>query len=149
MHEPLTQKHYRAVRALFKETFDSKAFPLYSLNTSWHYRSKEESYAFLDAYTRKFIGFIITSYHIQNKDNLYVDYIALDPSCRGKGIGTEIVSEFLEDMKRHRRSIHLYPARKELYGWYERLGFYKTHDEYYNFHSYDTRVRKTKLDLTK
>jgi ribosomal protein S18 acetylase RimI-like enzyme len=148
MHEPLTQKHYRAVRALFKGSFDSESFSVHSLNISWHNRSTEESYAFLDPRDHtKVIGFIITSYHIQNKDNLYVDYIALDSSYRGKGIGTEIVSEFLEDIKKHRRSIHLYPARKELHGWYERLGFYKTHNGYYNFHSYDTRTQKVVAKL--
>lgn len=146
MQEYLSQKHYRAVRVLFKQTFDPEAFPIYSLNTSWHYRSKEESYAFLDPHdTNKLIGFIITSYHKQNKDNLYVDYIALDPSCRGKGLGTAIVSKFLEEIKKHRRSIHLYPERKELNCWYERLGFYKTHGGYYNFHSYETRVRAKAL----
>uniref|UniRef100_A0A6C0AN17 N-acetyltransferase domain-containing protein n=1 Tax=viral metagenome TaxID=1070528 RepID=A0A6C0AN17_9ZZZZ len=139
MHEPLDKKHYRAVRALFKETFDPKVFTTNSLNISWHYRSKSESYAFLDPSSKNFIGFIITSYHRKNKDNLYVDYIALDPAYRGKGIGTAIVNEFLEEIKMHRRSIHLFPERRELYGWYERLGFYKTHNGYYNFHSYDTR----------
>jgi len=141
MHEPLTEKHYRAVRALFKETFDPVVFTTHSLNTSWYRRSKEESFAFLDSSSKKFIGFIITSYHRRNKDNLYVDYIALDPACRGKGIGTAIVTKFLEEIKKEKRSIHLYPERRELYGWYERLGFYKTHDGYYNFHSYETRVR--------
>ena len=146
MQTSLSQKHYRAVRALFKQTFDSKAFPVHSLNTSWYYRSKEESYAFFDPCDHtKLIGFIITSYHTRNKDNLYVDYIALDPSCRGKGLGTAIVSDFLKEIKKHRRSIHLYPERKELHSWYERLGFYKTHGGYYNFHSYETRVRAKAL----
>ena len=140
MHEPLQQKHYRAVRSLFKETFDPKIFTTHSLNISWHYRSKEESYAFLNE-NKKFIGFIITSYHKQNKENLYVDYIALNPAYRGQGIGTAIIKKFLQEVKKHRRSIHLYPERKELYGWYERLGFYKTHGGYYNFHSYETRSK--------
>lgn len=146
MHEPLQQKHYRAVRSLFKETFDPKIFTTHSLNISWHYRSKEESYAFLNK-NKKFIGFIITSYHKQNKENLYVDYIALHPAYRGQGIGTAIIMEFLQEVKKHRRSIHLYPERKELYGWYERLGFYKTHGGYYNFHSYETRS-KSRCSLT-
>ena len=141
MHEPLTQKHYRAVKALFQETFDPKKFSKHDLNISWHYRSKEESYAFLDPFSKKFIGFIITSYHRRNRDNIYVDYIVLYPSCRGMGVGTEIVSLFLKEIKEHRRSIHLYPERQELYGWYERLGFYKTHGGYYNFHSYETRSK--------
>jgi len=145
MHEPLTEKHYRRVKALFKETFNPKLFTINSLNTSWHYRSKEESYAFLDPLSKKFIGFIITSYHTKNKDNLYVDYIALDFSYRGQGIGTDIIKGFLKEMKMHRRSIHLYPERKELYGWYERLGFYKTHGGYYNFHSYETRLPHSKI----
>ena len=139
MQELLTDSHYRAVKALFKETFDPTVFTIHSLNTSWHYRCKDESFAFLDVGTRKLIGFIITSYHTRNKDNLYVDYIALDASYRGKGLGTAIIKRFLEEIKKTRRSIHLYPERPELYRWYERLGFYKTHNGYYNFHSYETR----------
>jgi GNAT superfamily N-acetyltransferase len=147
MHVILDKSYYRAVRALFKNTFDPEAFPVNSLNISWHNRSKEESYAFLDPLNKKLVGFIITSYHARNKDNLYVDYIALDHSYRGKGLGTAIVKAFLEEIKKHRRSIHLYPARKELYSWYERLGFYKTHNGYYNFHSYDTRARTNNASL--
>jgi len=148
MHVILEESHYRAVKELFKNTFDPEAFPVNSLNISWHNRSKEESYAFLDPLDKNLIGFIITSYHARNKDNLYVDYIALDSSSRGKGLGTAIVKAFLEEIKKHRRSIHLYPARKELHGWYERLGFYKTHGGYYNFHSYDTRFRTDNVSLT-
>ena len=149
MHVILDESHYRAVRAIFKNTFDPETFPLNCLNISWHNRSKNESYAFLDPCDHnKLIGFAITSYHIRNKDNLYVNYIALDPSYRGKGIGTAIVTAFLEEIKKHRSSIHLYPEREELYGWYERLGFYKTHDGDYNFHSYETRSRTNKASLT-
>jgi GNAT superfamily N-acetyltransferase len=149
MHVILDKSHYRSVRELFKNTFDPESFPLHCLNISWHNRSKEESYAFLDPCDdNKLIGFIITSYHARNKGNLYVDYIALDHLYRGKGIGTAIVKLFLEEIKKHRRSIHLYPARKELHGWYERLGFYKTHHGYYNFHSYETRARTDKICLS-
>jgi ribosomal protein S18 acetylase RimI-like enzyme len=142
MREILEERHYRSVKALFKETFLPPSFTLNSINTSWYHRCKEESYAFLDD-NGKFIGFIITSYHKRNKGNLYVDYIALDPHCRGNGLGTAIIHELLQEIKSQRRSIHLYPENHRLHAWYERLGFYKTQDGYYNFHSYNNRSRIT------
>jgi len=134
---PLEEKHYRDVKALFRETFDTTIFTPNTLNISWNDRCKDESYAILDS--DKLIGFIITSYHKKNKQNMYIDYIAIDKAYRGKGIGSKYLSDMLHGLKEQRRSVHLYPERKELNGWYERLGFYKTHDGYYNFHSYDTR----------
>ena len=58
---PLEDKHYRAVRALFKETFDTTIFTPHILNETWYTRHKDESYAFFDS--DKLIGFILTSYH--------------------------------------------------------------------------------------
>jgi len=132
-------KHYRAVRALFKETFDTTIFTPHTLNETWYTRHKDESYAFFDS--DKLIGFILTSYHRKNKENMYIDFIAIDKAYRGKGLGSKYLSEMLSKLKEQRRSVHLYPERRELNGWYERLGFYKTHDGYYNFHSYDTRLK--------
>ena len=137
--EQLTDLHYRSVKAIFRDTFDRSIFDTSSLNISWYNRSKEESYGFfLDG---NLIGFIITSYHVKNKDNLYVDYIAFDKEYRGKGLGTAILKDMLKGFKDVGRSVHLYPERQELWPWYERLGFQKTHNGYMNFHSYETRSK--------
>jgi ribosomal protein S18 acetylase RimI-like enzyme len=135
----LEDKHYRAVKGIFRDTFDRTIFDIYDINTAWYYRAKDESYGFI--LNGILIGFIITSYHVKNKDNLYVDFIAFDKEYRGKGLGTAILTDLLKGFKEVGRSVHLYPERSELWSWYERLGFQKTHDGYMNFHSYDTRSK--------
>ena len=94
--EQLTDAHYRAVKSIYRDTFNRTEFHISHLNTSWYYRCKEESYGFfLD---NVLIGFIITSYHVKNKDNLYVDYIAFDKQYRGKGLGTAILKDMLKNL---------------------------------------------------
>ena len=135
----LTDAHYRAVKAIYRDTFDRTEFQIKDLNTSWHYRCQEESYGFI--LNGVLIGFIITSYHVKNKDNLYVDYIAFDKQYRGKGLGTAILKDMLKSFQEVGRSVHLYPERPELWDWYSRLGFQMTHDGFMNFHSYNTRSK--------
>ena len=135
----LEYKHYRAVKGIFRDTFDRTIFDITHINTSWYNRSKEESYGFM--LNGVLIGFIITSYHVKNKDNLYIDYIAFDQQYRGKGLGTAVLKDMLNGFKEVNRSVHLYPERQELWPWYERLGFQKSFNGYMNFHSYETRSK--------
>jgi ribosomal protein S18 acetylase RimI-like enzyme len=135
----LEDKHYRAVKGIFRDTFDRTIFGIKHINTSWYNRSKEESYGFI--LNGLLIGFIITSYHVKNKDNLYIDYIAFDQQYRGKGLGTAVLKDMLRGFKEVNRSVHLYPERSELWPWYERLGFQKSFNGYMNFHSYETRSK--------
>lgn len=135
----LEYKHYRAVKGIFRDTFDRTIFDIKHINTSWYNRSKEESYGFM--LNGVLIGFIITSYHVKNKDNLYIDYIAFDQQYRGKGLGTAVLKDMLNGFKEVNRSVHLYPERQELWPWYERLGFQKSFNGYMNFHSYETRSK--------
>jgi len=137
--EQLTDIHYRAVKAIYRDTFNRTEFKISDLNTSWYYRCKEESYGFF--LNNILIGFIICSYHIQNKGNLYVDYIAFDKQYRGKGLGTVILKDMLCEFKKVNRSVHLYPERPELWPWYGRLGFQMTNNGFMNFHSYETRSK--------
>ena len=136
----LTDAHYRAVKAIYRDTFDRTEFQIKDLNASWYYRCQEESYGFFLP-NNILIGFIICSYHVKNKDNLYVDYIAFDKQYRGKGLGTAILKDMLQSFKAVGRSVHLYPERPELWPWYGRLGFQMTHNGFMNFHSYETRSR--------
>lgn len=135
----LRELDYRSVKAIYRDTFDRIKFPISDLNVSWYNRNKEESFGFF--LQGVLIGFLISSFHTQNKDNLYVDYIAFDKKYRGKGIGTQVLSGLLLEIKKNNRSVHLYPERPELWPWYERLGFQRTHNDYFNFHSYHTRSR--------
>jgi ribosomal protein S18 acetylase RimI-like enzyme len=137
--QPLRESDYRTVKGIFRNTFDRTEFPVSDLNISWYNRNKEESLGFF--LKGVLIGFLISSFHTLNKDNLYVDYIAFDEAYRGKGIGTQLLSGLLIEIKKNNRSVHLYPERPELWPWYQRLGFQRTHNGYFNFHSYNTRSR--------
>jgi ribosomal protein S18 acetylase RimI-like enzyme len=138
--EQLTDAHYRAVKAIYRDTFNRTEFHISHLNSSWYYRSKEESYGFFLP-NKTLIGFIITSYHVKNKGNIYVDYIAFDKQYRGRGLGTAVLEGMLGEFKKVGRSVHLYPERPELWDWYSRLGFQMTHAGFMNFHSYETRSK--------
>jgi ribosomal protein S18 acetylase RimI-like enzyme len=121
---------------LFIKTFPE--FPPEDFEISWQARSKDNSFAILDAKS-KFIGFVIASFHSSNGKNLYVDYIALKHECRGSGLGTILLKKLVSNAFHKNSSIHLYPENEGLVSWYTRNGFYPTHDGYYNFHSYNTR----------
>ena len=132
----LKLSHYKAVEHIFKETFEPITFPSSDLKISWDNRCQDKSYAFL--IDNKLIGFVISSYHNNNNNNLYIDYIAFDKIYRGKGLGTYIMTT---DILINNKSVHAYPKSPELLPWYKRLGFYETLNGYYNFNSYNTRVR--------
>jgi len=133
----LTDADYRSVKSIYRDAFDRTAFNIGCLNTSWYYRAKKESYAFI--LNGVFVGFMIASYHIRNKSNIYIDYIAFDKEYWGKGFGTFALKEMITAYKKFNRSVHLYPLHSGLWPWYERLGFKKTAGGYFNFHSYGTR----------
>ena len=131
--EQLTDRHYRSVRSIYRNTFDREKFSLNDINTSWHYRSKPDSIGLFDGAT--LIGFLIASYHARNGTNMYIDYIALDEAYRGKGLGSTLLNMVLIPG----RSVHLCPERPELHDWYRRQGFRETYDGYFNRHYYGTR----------
>lgn len=135
----LQEAHYRSIKGIFKDTFDSTTCSLADLNTSWLKRSKEESFGFFCAQSGELIGFMITSYHPENKANLYIDYIAFHSEWRGKGLGTLVLRDLLIQCKDQRRSVHLYPVNPIIAKWYKSLGFRETNKGYLNFHSYETR----------
>ena len=129
----LTSKDKETVASLF-----SKCFPTYSLEdleVSWNYRSREDSFGFWQG---GLVGFVIGSYHRRSGSSLYIDYFALDDSVRGKGLGTEIIKNFLENFQ---GSVHLYPISGAIAKWYARNGFRQSGGGYYVFHTYKLRSR--------
>lgn len=133
----LTNAHFTDVKILFRKAFSSDMYPYEDLETSWIERSKPDSLGFFEK--DKLAGFVIASYHVQNKSNMYIDYLALDPEFRGSGLGSDLLKRLLENCYKKNGSVHLYPERPELLNWYTRHGFSKTHKNYYVFHSYNTR----------
>lgn len=131
----LTKNYRSLVYDLFVKEWPEK--PESDFITSWDGRD-ESSIAVLNG-ARKFIGFIISSYHPSNGGNLYIDYIALTAECKGHGIGSKILKGFVSKAFANKSSVHLWPDKDELLDWYERNGFSHTNDGYYNFHSYETR----------
>lgn len=132
---PLNKKYKSNAYDLFKNEWIEK--PDCDFSTSWNGRD-ESSVAILDE-NNKFIGFIISSYHRKNGDNLYIDYIALNDDNKGKGIGSKILKQYISNAFAKKSSVHLWPDSDDILPWYTRHGFSPTNDGYYNFHSYETR----------
>lgn len=133
----LTSSHYENVKDIFKKAFNTEKYPEEDLDTSWIERSHPDSFGFF--HHGRLIGFVIASYHSRNGSNMYIDYLALDPEFRGNGIGSILLRRLVERRYNIRGSVHLYPERDELLGWYKRHGFNETNKNYYVFHSYGTR----------
>jgi len=132
----LRQSDFPAVKEMFQESF---SIPLEDLMISWAERSPKNSIGiFVEG---KLVGFVIASYHRSSGASMYIDYFALNPEYRGKGVGTNFLLQLVTECYDSNGSIHLYPEREELIPWYERNGFRKTHGGYYVFHSYKTRAQ--------
>lgn len=138
--EELTDEDYDDVKRIFRASFKEETYPMEDLETSWDYRSPPDSLGFFVG--RRMIGFVIASFHKKNGPNMYIDYIALDTSFRGMGIGSKLMSTLIEKCYKEGGSIHLYPERSSLHSWYERHGFYKSSKNYFVFHSYGTRQQR-------
>ena len=124
------------VKVLFRKAFSEK-YPDEDLEISWIERSTPDSFGFF--HEGNLVGFVIASFHVQNKSSMYIDYLALDPEFRGNGVGSALLKRLLERCYKNNGSIHLYPERPELLNWYTRHGFRETNKNYYVFHSYNTR----------
>ena len=133
----LSGSHYEKVKDIFQKAFDKNKYPEEDLETSWIERSHPDSFGFF--VNERIIGFVIASYHSRNGSNMYIDYLALLPEFRGSGIGSILLRRLIERRYAVRGSLHLYPERDELLGWYKRHGFNETNKNYYVFHSYGTR----------
>jgi ribosomal protein S18 acetylase RimI-like enzyme len=133
----LTNANFSAVKVLFRKAFAEDTYPDEDLELSWIERSNPDSVGFF--HEDRLIGFVIASYHVKNGPNMYINYLALDPEFRGNGIGSVLLKRLLVKCYKNNRSMHLYPERPELLNWYTRHGFCKTNNNYYVFHSYNTR----------
>jgi ribosomal protein S18 acetylase RimI-like enzyme len=133
----LTNANFAAVKVLFRKAFAEEIYPYEDLDQSWIERSKPDSFGFF--YQGNLIGFVIASYHVRNKSNMYIDYLALDPEFRGNGIGSFLLKLLIGKCYKKNGSMHLYPEREELLSWYTRHGFCETSKNYFVFHSYGTR----------
>lgn len=133
----LTNAHLDDVKILFRKAFAEETYPYEDLEISWIERSTANSFGFFN--NDRLIGFAIASFHRKNGSSMYIDYLALDPEFRGNGVGSVLLKKLLEKCYKNNGSIHLYPERPELLGWYTRHGFSLTNKNYYVFHSYNTR----------
>jgi ribosomal protein S18 acetylase RimI-like enzyme len=132
---PLYDKYKSSVEFLWKATWPERLVTDFEI--SWKNRDTSTSCAILDK--RRFLGFVISSKHKANRGNLYIDYIALKEECKGKGLGSRILRDYVVTAYKNGGSVHLWPEKSELVGWYTRQGFSPSYDGYYNFHSYKTR----------
>ena len=129
----LTSNHKEAVVALFQKCFD---LPVSDLDISWDYRSHSNSYGFWKG--GDLVGFALGSYHRRSGGSLYIDYLALDESVRGNGLGTQILQAFLANFE---GSVHLFPISQTIAAWYSRNGFRNSNKGYYVYNTYKLRSR--------
>ena len=129
----LASNDKEAVVALFQKCFD---LPVSDLDISWNYRSRKDSYGFWKG--GDLVGFALGSYHRRSGGSLYIDYLGLDESVRGNGVGTQILQAFLANFE---GSVHLFPISQKIAAWYSRNGFRNSGGGYYVYNTYKLRSR--------
>lgn len=137
--KPLSEEYHSVSLRLFLVSFPNLTKEN-DFEPSWRSRNHDDSRAIFNL-KGQFIGFIIASYNRATGGSMYIDYIALDPSVRGQGIGSHLLKEIVKTILDKRGSVHLYPESADRVGFYARCGFVPTHDGYYVVHSYSTRSR--------
>jgi len=138
----LSLKDYRSVRDIFHDAFDKERLPVSDLGISWRARASEHSWGVFNG-TGELLAFAVISFHTKNRENRYIDYIAVHSAYRGQGIGDILMNHILRICRSQHTSVHLYPLKHEpLIKWYKKFGFYETHGGYLNYHSYLMRRRR-------
>ena len=115
--------HYRAVKSIFHESFDIRSFPRNSIIQSWKIRDPHISYGFYDADKKELIGFILARYEWNKPNVIYISYLAIRDSEKGRGIGTSILKQVVRHYTGFGSSVSLVPCYNTD-NWYQRNGFY-------------------------
>ena len=71
-------------------------------------------------------GFLITS---DTDNSLFIEFIGISPDSQGKGLGTILLHNLLDECKRECLSVSLVPSNSDpkLIRWYEKHGFVRTY----------------------
>ena len=95
---PLVDRDYRTIKEIFLDNFKND-LPVRDLGISFDDRFADRSIGyFADKEYREMIGFQIISRHVQNKENLYLDYIVISPKYQRSGLGTAIMWSLVKDI---------------------------------------------------
>lgn len=137
MISPLRALDYTVVKQLFYNTFgvaEDKNF-----NAAWRFRDPSASFGVWDD------GALLGAAIVRGT---CLEYIFLDPVCRGGGLGTALLNAVLERVP----AVHLTPVNnKRVIRWYESLGFRRVSDlsgqPIYLHHAYNLRSHSTLLEM--
>jgi GNAT superfamily N-acetyltransferase len=139
MLRPLQALDYVSVKRLFQATFgvsEDKNFV-----SAWRYRDKDASFGLWDR------GALMGAAVVRGT---CLEYIFLDPSCRGGGRGTILLKAVLERIP----AIHLISVNDpRVIRWYESQGFHsvnQTNHEglpIYLHHTYNLRSHSTLMEV--
>ena len=142
--QPLNAEHYRSIREIYHDAFDSYHLPVEDLGVSWRKRSAPDSYGIFSP-DGDLLGFAIVSFHKKNGTNRYLDYLAIHSAFRGQDLGSTLLNFLIDDCRAKKTSIHLYPVDSDrIKAWYKSHGFRETADGYMNLHFYETRLASAK-----
>lgn len=138
MLKPLQALDYVPVKRLFQKTFsvsEDKNFV-----AAWRYRDKDASFGLWDR------GALLGAAVVRGT---CLEYIFLDPICRGGGLGTTLLKAVLERIP----AIHLTPVNDpRVIRWYESQGFRKVShpnidgQPIYLHHAYNLRSHSTLME---
>jgi len=115
--------HYRAVKSIYRESFNCHIFTRNSIIQSWKIRDPNISYGFYDTDKKELIGFILGRYEWNKPNVIYISYLAIKDSEKGKGIGTRILNHMVRHYTGFGSSVSLVPCHNTD-DWYQRNGFY-------------------------
>lgn len=79
---------------------------------------------------KELVGFLIGFMSQKNKEDAYIHLLCVHPSCRGMGLGTDLIKKFLKVViKMGCKRVYLItkPVNKTAIDFYTKMGFKKNH----------------------
>ena len=82
--------HYRTVKSIYRESFNCNIFTRFNIIRSWRNRDPNISYGFYDTNKGEIVGFMLAFYSGRVANTIYVSFIVMKDSEKGKGTGTTL-----------------------------------------------------------
>jgi hypothetical protein len=141
--------HYRTVKSIYRESFNCDIFTRLNIIRSWRNRDPNISYGFYDTKKGEIIGFMLAYYSTSAPNSIYIPYIVMKDSEKGKGTGTTILRQLSRHFGNLGYNLSLVPCSSCLEKWYLRNGFVKSGRQHLLvFSHYRTRSKLSVLDTT-
>jgi L-amino acid N-acyltransferase YncA len=115
--------HYRTVKSIYRESFNCATFTRFNIIRSWRNRDPNISYGFYDTKKGEIVGFMLAYYSGRVPNTIYVPFIAMKDSEKGKGTGTIILQQVTRHFGNLGYNVSLVACSSSLEKWYLRNGF--------------------------